>query len=174
MLVKSQGITSFEYYVEPCPIDPLKMAKEVPFIIEKKAINPSEVYVVFDKDSFKKDNFNSAIDIVKNMNKDNCVYIPLWSNQCIELWFLLHYEYMHSQIDRSQYFKKLSKYLNEDYEKNTIDIVDKITKTGGKWDVAINNVKKLKDNYQNEKSFAEMDPCTNIDVFFEIYRDYLQ
>lgn len=48
-----------------------------------------KIFVVFDKDSFSDDDFDDTI----KMCEDNG-YIPLWSNQAIEYWFLLHFHYV--------------------------------------------------------------------------------
>lgn len=65
-----------------------------------------KIFAVFDKDSFDPKDFNEAIQ----MCKDN-VYIPLWSNQAIEFWFLLHFHCIYSKMDRTEYAKKLSEYF---------------------------------------------------------------
>ena len=38
-------------------------------------------------------------------------YHAIWSNQCIELWFLLHFSYMHSDLRREEYWPKLTDWL---------------------------------------------------------------
>ena len=97
MQQKSQGITKFKYKIIPCAKDPKKMADKVKHYIESSEEPYNEVYVVFDKDSYTNDNFDTAIKTVKEYNKQyrDITFVPLWSNQCIELWFLLHFEYMH-------------------------------------------------------------------------------
>ena len=64
-----------------------------------------KIFVVFDKDSFSDDDFDDTI----KMCEDNG-YIPLWSNQAIEYWFLLHFHYVNSKMDRKDYAKKLNEY----------------------------------------------------------------
>lgn len=61
-------------------------------------------------------------------------YIPLWSNQAIEYWFILHFNYAEGKIDRSiykkinEYFKKAS--LDYKYHKNDKEIYNKLCKYG--------------------------------------------
>ena len=57
--------------------------------ISSKMIRYGKIFVVFDKDDFTKQAFNNAVN--KCINKG---YIALWSNECIELWFLLHFNYL--------------------------------------------------------------------------------
>ncbi len=83
-----------------------------------------KIFVVFDKDSFRSKDFDEAV----KMCKDNG-YIPLWSNQAIEFWFLLHFHYICSKMDRAEYAKKLNEYfkiqgLNYKYKKNDDNIYD--------------------------------------------------
>ena len=58
--------------------------------ISSKMIRYGKIFVVFDKDDFTRQAFNNAV--TKCINKG---YIALWSNECIELWFLLHFNYLH-------------------------------------------------------------------------------
>lgn len=41
-----------------------------------------------------------------------------WSNPCFELWFLLHYEFRNTPVDRSELPALLEKYIGVRYEKN--------------------------------------------------------
>ena len=75
----------------------------------QKAIVPyGKIFVVFDKDSFRDETFNMAI----KMCYDNG-YIPLWSNQAIEYWFLLHFNYIDSKMDRTMYKEKINQYFSD-------------------------------------------------------------
>lgn len=67
-----------------------------------------KIFVVFDKDSFSSKDFDEAIDMC---NRNG--YIPLWSNQSIEFWFLLHFYYIDAKIDRCDYPKKLNEYFKK-------------------------------------------------------------
>ena len=58
----------------------------------------NQIWCVFDRDSFPAENFNKAIKVAEK-NKIRVAY----SNQCIELWFLLHYCFFDSAIDRHDY-----------------------------------------------------------------------
>lgn len=53
-------------------------------------------------------------------------YHAIWSNQCIELWFLLHLSYMQSDLHRTSYWPKLTEILTAlgygEYEKNRTDM----------------------------------------------------
>lgn len=51
------------------------------------------VWVVYDKDDFPADHFNLTAELCKNSSSAKREYHAIWSNQCIELWFLLHFDF---------------------------------------------------------------------------------
>lgn len=66
---ESLGITDFMYKEKVLPIDPKGMANNVESIMKSYSeICFDEVYVVFDKDSFKDDNFDNAIIKINELN----------------------------------------------------------------------------------------------------------
>ena len=73
-----------------------------------KTVPYGKIFVVFDKDSFSNELFNEAIKMCHKKG-----YIPLWSNQAIEYWFLLHFNYIDSKMDRNMYKKKLNDYFKK-------------------------------------------------------------
>ena len=76
--------------------------------IVNRTINPyGHIWVIFDKDDFTDDQFNSAILQAKSKG----FYVG-WSNEAFELWFLLHFEYLNTGITRDQYNEKLTQYFN--------------------------------------------------------------
>jgi len=52
-----------------------------------------QVWCVFDKDDFSIDQFENAIHCAK----ENGMYVA-YSNQAFELWYVLHFEYLHSEF----------------------------------------------------------------------------
>lgn len=164
--------TGINFDIEPDPVDPQKMAKHLSN--RKDLSSYQHIWVVFDKDDFEKDNFDNAVQIVNERNKKNTKkFHALWSNECIELWFLLHFEYMNTNITRNQYFEKLGRYLGSSYEKNDKDIAVKMMLAGGKLENAVKNANKLqKINSGNTPSNCK--PATNVVEFFEFYKAYIQ
>ncbi len=76
-----------------------------------------EVWCVFDMDirDIDKDfaNFDNAIEKAKNLN-----YNVAYSNDCFELWLLLHYKEVQSTHNRDYYYTELSKYFKLNYVKD--------------------------------------------------------
>lgn len=172
-------ITGINFDIIPCAVDPLNMARaaEGKFCESKSANKPYQhVWIVFDKDDFTNDNFGNAINKLNALNKkyanDEVKFHSLWSNECIELWFLLHFCFLNSAIHRASYFDRLSDYLGHKYKKNNQNIVGEILIANGRIENAITNAKKLIE-YHGQATPANSNPATNVYEFFEFYRDYL-
>ncbi len=86
----------------------------------------SHVWLVYDKDDFPKDDFDNTFFQCQELSKDDASvkYHALWSNECIEFWFLLHFMSLKSALHKSQYFPKLTKYLGSTYTKNRNDMYE--------------------------------------------------
>jgi len=133
----------------------------------KPMIPYSRIYVIFDKDSFPKNQFNNAITIAQNKG-----YIPLWSNECIELWFILHFRYLQSNINREQYFKKLTKLIKEKYDKSD-NIFDKLIPDDN-IKTAVKYAKKLYEHCKDLTSYSDFAPCTKMYLLIEDIENYLE
>lgn len=127
-------------------------------VIEKdnKIVKDHKTFVLFDKDDNPNMNFNFAIDKAKQNN-----IIPLWSNECFELWLLLHFNYMDSNISRNDYYEKLKDLTkSKKYEKNMDNIFEEVNGINGILK-AYKNAKKLYKTYKNQ-SYKDMAPCTTV------------
>lgn len=125
------------------------------------------VWVVFNKDDFPDDNFNSAI-IKASSNDINCA----WTNEAFELWFLLHFQFVNTGMKREDYkaylereIKKRSQNAKYVYLKNDIDTFS-ILKNYGNQKQAIEWAKQLKQNYTDE-CYATHNPCTLVHELIE-------
>lgn len=126
-----------------------------------------ECWVVFDKDDYN-GNFNNAINKALTNNLK-----VAYSNEAFELWFLLHFNFMGSAINRKDYNKKIT----ENYKKETGNKKYKYNKSTGilplirlikdKESDAIKNAKKLLKQFKNEKSFFKKNPSTTIHLLVE-------
>lgn len=119
-------------------------------------------WIVFDKDNFKSDLFNAAINESKNKG-----FKSAWTNEAFELWYLLHFNYVNTAMSRDQYGKKLTEIIKEKgeqgfkYEKNDEHIYGLLQKYGNEGD-AIKYAKKLREIFDNQK-YADHNPCTWVD-----------
>jgi hypothetical protein len=120
----------------------------------------SEVWVIFDKDDNK--DFDEAITFA-NKNYLNVA----WSNECFELWLLLHFQNLNSAISRDNYSTKLNNHFKEKninngvYDKNIKEIFDI---TYPFVDTAIIRSECLVKEYEEAKIFSptKMNPCTSV------------
>lgn len=122
------------------------------------------VWVVFDKDNFSDEQFENAI----KQAEDNEIKTA-WSNESIELWFLLHFEYLDSALSRYQYFEKLNNHFkgnninNGKYSKNMPDIYQILNQIGNVYK-AIDRSKKLL-KFHKEQGITRdclKNPCTKV------------
>ncbi|NLI58944.1 MAG: RloB domain-containing protein [Clostridium sp.] len=145
----------------------LRSLSEIPY---------GHTWVVFDKDDFTDEQFNNAIRKAQNSDID-----VAWSNESIELWFVLHFEYLHSAIRRYQYIEKLNEHFtaksinNGKYHKNLNNIFDILCKNGNIKE-AIRRSEKLRKYYEEQgvTSEANMNPCTNVDRLVEELLQYFE
>ena len=66
------------------------------------------------------------LQLCSQSSTEETEFHALWSNQCVELWFLLHFSFMQSDIHRTEYWAKLTAYFMQigagEYKKNRKDI----------------------------------------------------
>jgi hypothetical protein len=139
--------------------------------------NDSETWVVFDRD-IKYENkeqedkdFNEAI-ILANKNGIRCAY----SNDCFELWFILHCEYIESGLHRTQIYDKLSGKLGLNYEKDGKgkDFAKSLYHTFlDKMPYAIRNAKRLHSSHSG-KEYHLQNPCTTVYQLVEALNENLR
>jgi hypothetical protein len=139
------------------------------------------VWLVYDQDSFPADNFDNTAFKCDELTKSNngnypddfISYHALWSNQCIEIWFLLHFEYYQSDIYRDEYIPKLSAYLNKescgDYKKNRDDIYGVLR---NRLSIAVKNAESLIKHHSNPAP-SKNAPGTNIYKMFNTFAGYI-
>lgn len=132
------------------------------------------VWVVFDKDDFAADNFDNAVRKIESLNggPGGVRFHALWSNECLELWFLLHFDYMDSAVPRKRYFSKLSENLRETYRKNDAGIAAKIYENGGRVRRATAAAERLRAAHGTAPPSAS-NPATNVQELFRYYEKYI-
>lgn len=134
-------------------------------LVRSARIRYGKTFVVFDKDSFGNSQFDNAI--FKSKQKG---YIPLWSNECLELWFLLHFNYLQNAVTRDLYYKSLSDIFSRNYEnemKSSKNIFYDIKDKGGELSKALLFSKKLYDSSCKETSPSKRAPCTTMFRIFD-------
>lgn len=76
-------------------------------------LRDARIWCVFDKDDFPDQKFDSAISAAEYTDKQtNIDYHAGWSNECFELWILLHFSFHRSDNGRAEYIR----FLNEQFK----------------------------------------------------------
>lgn len=125
------------------------------------------LWVVFDKDSFSAQDFNSAIRRCHNSDV-GCA----WSNEAFELWYLLHFQYYENAMSRRVYKDMIENHLKPElgnefkYEKNSKQMYA-LLKEFGSSENAIQNAKRLTELFAGRQDYANHNPCTMVWVLVE-------
>ena len=56
------------------------------------------IWIIYDTDDFPADHINKAAERCMQESTEETTYHAIWSNQCIELWFLLHFSFLQSDL----------------------------------------------------------------------------
>lgn len=140
-------------------------------IAEKGPDKYKHIWLAYDKDDFPKDDFDNTFFKCKSLsgNGSSVIYHALWSNECIEYWFLLHFMALDSAIHRKEYYPKLTECLGSKYEKNREDIYTLLKPNIKK---AINNAKRIADDNKGLPP-SQCTPGTAVYKIFEMLESYL-
>jgi hypothetical protein len=102
------------------------------------------VWVIYDTDDFPADHINRTAELCNQNSTSETQFHAIWSNQCIELWYLLHFSFFQSDIHRKEYWPKLTDWLESigtgEYTKGRTDMYTVLRPF---LEMAIVNAKKL-------------------------------
>jgi hypothetical protein len=117
-----------------------------------------QVWCVFDKDDFTPAQFNDAIQLARQ----NDIQVA-YSNEAFELWYILHFNYHQAATSRHRYGEKLSDLLGVNYEKNALDMYERLE---AQQETAIRYAEKLLAYYQPHNP-ADDNPCTTVHLLVQ-------
>ena len=142
--------------------------------VQNNGIVFKHVWIVYDTDDFPAENIDMVAQRCEEYStQGETIYHAVWSNQCVELWYLLHFMYMDTDIDRSRYWPKLSDWLKNigagSYEKNRPDMYEVLRPY---MDIAIANAKRLDKQNEGRKP-SESAPGTKVYELVEMLKPYL-
>lgn len=130
--------------------------------VDKEFPQAEVVWLMYDKDDFPLDNFDNT----QYSAEDKKDVREAWSNECIELWFLLHFQELPVNIGRIKYRELLKGYC--DYEKNMENIFEILR---DKTDVAIARAKRQYESY-GDVAPPQMCPATRVYQLIEELQSY--
>lgn len=133
----------------------------------------SHVWLIYDTDDFPAENVDKVAEMAEVYSNDETKYHAVRSNQCIELWFLLHFSYMQSDLHRTEYYPKLTDCLKNinagEYKKNRTDMYHILYPF---MDNAIANAKRLA-QYNSNKPPSKSTPGTKLHELIQKLKPYL-
>lgn len=131
---------------------------------DQTSLSINKIWVVFDRDSFEPENFNEAINLCKNNTPEiGCA----WTNEAFELWYLLHFHFYNTAINREMYQKLIEGNLKPilgtqyEYEKNSTEMYNYL-KENGSIELAIKFATKLESEFAGRTDYANHNPCTKV------------
>jgi len=141
--------------------------------VSKSNIIYKHVWLVYDKDDFPAEHFDRTAQLCLSSSTDETAFHAIWSNQCFELWFLLHFMFLQSDLNRSEYWPKLSAKLKAmgfgEYTKNRPDMFDILHPY---MNDAITNAQKLEE-INLGKAPSKSAPGTMLHILIERLMPYL-
>lgn len=149
----------------------VKLLDRAQKIVRNSPVEYKHVWLVYDKDEFTDKDFDSTAAACKSFSDSdsNVEYHALWSNECIEYWFLLHFEYLQSAIQRKGYYSKLTKHLGFKYQKNSGKIYDELKPH---LETAIKNAKQIMELHEGLQP-SQCTPGTKVYELFEKLKSYI-
>lgn len=141
--------------------DPLKLIEMLIKEIDSMGLDledDDKAYCIFDTDSNPNKNkiIKEAIELANNNNIKIITFAP-----CVELWFLLHYEYTTAYMRSTEVIGRLKKFYPK-YEKNVNiypDIIENVDK-------AIERAKKLeKYQLENNRQIGTVEANPNTEIY---------
>lgn len=154
-------IESYTIEVKGAGKETIRIIEDIEDIRRRSPHLYAHTWAVFDKDSFPAKDFDNAITMAGTRGID-----VAWSNECIELWFLLHFAYLDAAITRDAYYPKLSAELKKrggpsKYEKADAGLYAFLKPYQPK---AIENAQKLRANADLTAPPSRRKPCTTVDM----------
>ena len=158
---KNVGQFVFDIQAKGTGMNTLNVVEKAIELRDDSILKYDRVWAVFDKDDFK--NFNTAINKAEK-NNISCA----WSNEAFELWYLLHFQYRNTAMERDEYQKAIENEINKTWknkkkpykykknDKNTYNVL----KYGSQKN-AIENAKKLSKQYTDTK-YQKHNPRTQV------------
>lgn len=127
----------------------------------------STVWLMYDKDDFPLDNFDNT-QFSAEQRLDSRTFKVAWSNESLELWFVLHFQDLSVNVGRDKYVEMLEKHCN--YRKNNPNLFELMK---ANTDIAISRARKQYASYPQNASASQRCPATKVFELVEELKKYL-
>ncbi|MFI3173211.1 MAG: RloB family protein [Eubacteriales bacterium] len=135
--------------------------------VEKELPEATVVWLMYDKDDFPEDDFDNTQYSAEG-RQDKREYRVAWSNECIELWFVWHYQELVSDNGREHCRKILEEKIG--YEKKQQNIYDVLA---DKTEIAIQRAEKQYESYGEDVPPSKRCPATRVHELVKYLQQYL-
>ena len=155
----------------------MAILNEAEKIVDNERLRDAQVWIVYDKDNNKDNRFNQVSERASllNDNRRGVEYHAAWSNQCIEYWFILHFDYYTSDNDRKFYMSYLNRKFKNlgftKYKKNNDKLFEILTHHGN----PIQAIKRAKRRLEELRGCTDSQsaPATRVYELVEELSGYL-
>lgn len=134
--------------------------------VDKDFPRAERVWLMYDRDDFPPDNFDNTQYSAEGKTDDR-EYRVAWSNECIELWFLLHFQELSVNVGRKKYRELLRGYCG--YKKNMKNIYEILQ---DKTETAIDRARRQYEAY-GDAAPSQRCPATRVYQLIEELQGYL-
>ncbi len=125
------------------------------------------VWLMYDKDDFPYDNFDNT-QFSAEQRDDLRKYKVAWSNESLELWFVLHFQELNVNIGRDKYIEILEEKCN--YQKNDPQLFELLR---AHTNIAISQAKKQYGEYDTDTPPSQRCPATRVFELVEELKNFL-
>lgn len=136
-------------------------------VVEYEMPQATVVWLMYDKDDFPLDNFDNT-QFSAEQRLDSRIYKVAWSNESLELWFVLHFQEFNANAGRDKYIEILEKHCC--YRKNDPDLFELMK---ANTDIAIARAKKQYNSYPIDTPASQRSPATKVFELVEELKKYL-
>lgn len=136
-------------------------------IVAREMPQATIVWLMYDKDDFPLDNFDNT-QFSAEQRLDTRTFKVAWSNESLELWFILHFQELSVNVGREKYIEILEKCC--DYRKNDPNLFELMK---ANTDIAIKRAKKQYESYPKDTPASQCCPATRVYELVEELRRYL-
>lgn len=164
-------------HIEGVGAETLRVIYEAEEFVRDNRLKSAVIWCVYDKDSFPSQDFNAVSERAEVLNRqqNDVEYRVAWSNECIEYWFVLHFDYYTSNNNRKYYRSYLHSKFRElgwsRYKKNSTELFKIMTEYGNPKRAIAWAKQRMEDC--NGLTDAECAPATKVFLLVEELAKYL-
>lgn len=165
--LNTNGFTSPALKIERCGRNTVSLVEKFNKIALEKAsgVKSKGTYVLMDYDGNPR--FDEAVRLAKQYN-----ITPVWSNECFELWFYLHFVDQRTEINRQQLNDRLSEIFQRrgivnGYQKSSKNVAE-LLMAHGDVKAAIERAHRLHAPVKGNPCCSECNPCTTVYELIEL------